>query len=497
VEKHIDTMGFILAAIVISITLLGDREARRSENQTNETRRSSAALFEALNAGRRLTPSRISEMVRQATVRPDSVVRAARLLNSLLITIVVVVGLDALRLIFVQHLQHPEDAQLLVLGLMIGAVATGLYGEYHARLERRLAQSEFRKSVLGKLSSLSDHLKAEAPATKIDLLIAGIRDEFPNWGLVPELQALGYLKRGDAPAAVTMLQEQHENKFDGYTFPVLVTTALTRTGQLDSCLPILEDFAVRHADSRVLEELLFDLGLANAHRDCLFGESRRQLATQIEGAEGRLSFDLIVEDFSETRELAEFGRAWSHPRTGTQPWAPTDTAFPITWLWQLLAGQEPSGGFDQLRAWRDITRDASALESLGFGLLTVGQGDEAVEMFDAAIRLNSSSPTGHWGWALAYFDRSWTEKAITGLKRARTCGLADGIYQLTDIWFHKRELPTAEGTLHILGSRPTLQDIVDLSLLGFQAPLKPTNTPQGQFAQQFIDTSRRTHEVGR
>jgi len=499
-EKHIDTMGFILAAIVISITLLGDREARRSENQIDQTRRNSASLSESLNAGRRLSPSRVSEMVRQATAVPDNIVRAARLLNTLLIGIVVAVGLDALRLIFVQDVEHPTDAPLLIIGLMVGALGTGLYGEYHAQEERRLAQSEFKKSELGRLKSLSNMLASGGAPTKLEALIADFRDEFPRWGLGPELQAIALLGRHEADAAVSTLLQQDEDKYEGYNFPVLVTAAMARTGRLDACLPVLENFSERTSDSSSLDELLFDLGLANAHRGCLFGESRPRERLDIVGGtfdNERLAFDLTVDDLPETKALAAFGRAWANADLSgsTDYWEQLDPEFPISWLWQLLRDRELSTKFDRVRHWRDNTQDAAALESLGFGLLAIGQGDEAVEMFDAAIRLNSSSATGHWGWALSYFDRSWVDKAMTGLKRARTCGLPDGIFQLTLVWFHSRRLPSNEGTLHILGARPTLQDAVDLSLLGFVAPVNLAGrTPQEQLARKFVETVRSQSE---
>ena len=99
-EKHIDTMGFLIAAIVISISLLGDREARRSEQQVLRTQEFQDKLRETLRLGLRITPRIVSEWVRLAAARPDRVILAARLLNTSLIAIVVIVGLDALRLLY-------------------------------------------------------------------------------------------------------------------------------------------------------------------------------------------------------------------------------------------------------------------------------------------------------------------------------------------------------------------------------------------------------------
>ena len=491
--QHIDTMGFVLAAIVISISLLGDREARRSENQTNEIRKNSSALSEALTAGRPLPPSRVSEMVRQAMAQRDDVVRAARLLNSLLIGVVVIFGIDALRLIFLDHAEHPEDGLLLVIGLMVSAVGTGLYGEYHARVERRNANTEFQQSELGKLSKLSDALETNLRGEYVEGLIASIRDQYPRWGLIPEIQAISYLRRGETEQAVGDLRQQHEQKMDGYNFPVLFATCMMRLGTVDQCEPVLEEWAAQHPESRMLDELLFSFGLASAHRGCLFGNSPFKIAAATGAGLDRLSFDLSVDDFPETSGLARFGRAWSHGSAQDASLIPKDSTLPITWLWQLLSTGEVEIGFDGLADWRNNSRDAAALESMGFGLLATGRGDEAVEMFDAAIRVNSSSASGHWGWALSYFDRSWTDKAITGLKRARTCGLSDGWFQLTEVWFHSQELPSAERTLQILGTDLTLQDRADLSLLGREMSLKHAISPQDIFISDFLAASRRTH----
>lgn len=489
-EKHIDTMGFILAAIVISITLLGEREARRSEIQIQEVRGSLSALRTSLRALQRVSPRDVTEMVRRARVERDVLVRAARLLNSTLIGIVVVVGLDGLRLIYLEDVEHPADAALLVLGLMTGAVVTGAYGEFHARTERHRADREFKNSDLHHLAELSDELAARTPSAKADGLVATIRERFPAWDLLPELDAMLSLQRGDAESAVATLTDQNEAKADGHNFPILLATAMSRTGQMDDCLSILETLAIRRTEDLVLRELTFDLGLANAHRSCLFGAETPGPTTSTESGSDRLSFDLSLNDFDETRELRDFGRAWTNKIVGGEEWKPTSPHHPITWLWALLEGSLPASGILRLREWRDTTKDAAALESIGFGLLAVRQGDEAIEMFDAAIRLNSSSPSGHWGWSLAYFDRSWAEKAVTGLKRARTCGLSEGLFQLTDLWLHKHELPPFDRSAHIFGARPTLQDKVDLSLLGIVAPLPPAETPQTRLAAAFIDAAR-------
>src|SRR4051812_392749 len=106
-EKHIDTMGFLLAAIVISITLLSERESGRSERQIQRTQQNQDTLREMLRLGQRITPRIIGEWVRLATARPDRVISAAHALNTLLVVIVGVVGFDALRLLYFTDVEHP------------------------------------------------------------------------------------------------------------------------------------------------------------------------------------------------------------------------------------------------------------------------------------------------------------------------------------------------------------------------------------------------------
>lgn len=483
-EKHIDAMGFILAAIVISISLLGDREARRSEVQRELIRENSWRLRDTLRAGQRLTPADAGELVAGARTQGDVVVSAARLLNSTLILIVVVVGIDALRLIY-GDVEHPPDAVLLVAGLMLGAIATGLFGEFHARRERRLADHALQTSDLDLLWRLSESFATSARNDRTDQLVATVRRKFPSWAMIPELEAMASLRQGDVEAAMAVLTKQHDAGEDGYNSPILLAAAMSRSGRLDECLGIVKQIAMRRGEDPVLNELVFDLGLANAHRDCVFVGDVPMAADEDQQAH-RLSFDIGPGDFEETRSLRDFGRSWTVPADGSDSWRLLDEQHPVTWLWDLVVRNAHDLDQERLRVWRDSTTDSAALEALGFGCLAVGLGDDAVEFFDAAIRLNSSSPSGHWGWALAYFERSWADKAMTGLKRARTCGLSDPLIEVTDLRLHKRPVPQYEQVVHMFGRELTLLDRIDLSLMGVATPRERGDSPRSQLANAFM-----------
>jgi tetratricopeptide (TPR) repeat protein len=518
VEKHIDTMGFLIAAIVISISLLGDREARRSEQQVLRTQEFQDKLRETLRLRLRITPRIVSEWVRLAAARPDRVILAARLLNTSLIAIVVIVGLDALRLLYFTKTEGPPDATLLVVGLMAGAVLTGFYGEFHARTERTRAEREFARSDLGLLAKVSESLvpaaraKRDSPQwkfeprsispdriSKLEGRVEQVGERFPNWDLVPELKAMAKLVRGDAPAAVETLLAEHSKGSEVYNLPILLTAAMTRVGDLDKVLPRLDEVAARTSGDRVLDELRFDLGLVNAHRDQLFSATAVPYIDEFSEVDP-LAFDIPLGDVKETSQLRDFGRAWtdSTAAPGWRPDAnPEELRRPISWLWQIINGEEPDGGIAEVRAWRDSSRDAAALQSLGFGCLAVGRGDDAVELFESAIRFDSSSGSAHWGAALSYFQRSWRDKAWTSLKRARICEYSAVICDLTEDHFKGAKDISYEGTTHKFGRRPELAEQLDLSLLGVDSMIKNDGTPRNKFAARFVASAWSTVAVGR
>lgn len=511
VEKHIDTMGFLLAAIVISISLLGDREARRSEQQVHRTQEFQEKLREMLRLGQRMTPRVVSEWVRLAAARPDRVILAARLLNTSLIAIVVVVGVDALHLLYFTETEGPADATLLVVALMTGAVLTGLYGEFHARTERTRAEREFGRSDLGLLAKLSESLtpaQRDKPGSprwrivpgsmsldrivKVESRVEQVGGRFPAWDLIPELRAMTKLLRDDAPAAVDILLAEHAKGSDVYNLPILLTAAMSRTGELDKVLPRLDELAARTSGDRVVDELRFDLGLANAHRAQLFDVTAVPYIDEFSEVDP-LAFDIPLGDVKETSQLRDFGRAWVGS-TATEGWRPDADSdarrSPISWLWQIVNGEEPDGGFDEVRAWRDRSSDAAALQSLGFGCLAVGRGDDAVELFESAIRFDSSSGSAHWGAALAYFHRSWRDKARTSLKRARICEYSAAICDLTEDQFNGATNFSYEGITHKFGRLPRLGEQIDLSLLGVDSTIKNDGTPRSVFAATFVTSAR-------
>jgi len=512
-------MGFLLAAIVISITLLGDREARRSERQIDNTHKYQEHIRDALGLGQPITPASISEWVSRARAESDTVILAARILNTVLIGIVVVVGSDALRLLWAEDAEGPLDAPLLVIGLMLGAVVTGAYGEVHAKLERSKAEREFAASDLGLLERVSAALRGDArpvrpkatrrgeaaPVWKfgagglknaqlqsLETQIAQVEERYPDWALVPELQAMEQLVAGQPDEAIAVLTPDKALQADDYNLPILLTAAMARAGRQDEVLPLLDGIVTRRGTDRIIEELRFDLAVANAHRTQLFTTTRSPWIDELRAVEP-LEFDVSLGDVEETYHLRRLGRAWMSRRTDLS-WRPDQHAdhrrLPLSWVWQIAHGEVPDGGWDAIRTWRDGSPDAGALESVGFACLAVDRGDEAVDLFERAIVRNSKSGASHWGLSLAYFQRSWRTKATTSLKRARICDFSSAICDITAGRFAGVINTDFADMTHKFGAMPDFSEMIALSLLGVETPITDDGSPRNRFAVAFTQAAR-------
>jgi hypothetical protein len=245
----------------------------------------------------------------------------------------------------------------------------------------------------------------------------------------------------------------------------------------------------------MLEELRFDLGLAAAHRDRLFGGDAPVSGAAVTALD-RLTFDITLADVRETSELQQFGRAWTDPETAAG-WRPDafsgSRQLPISWHWQITHGEEPVGGMTAVHEWRAGTSDAGALESLAFACLSVGRDEDAADLFETAIRFNSSSGPAHWGVALAYFRRSWTDKARISLKRARTCGYSKVLCDLTEAQFDAAAAAASttpsQEEWNELGGPLDLATHVDLGLLGMQSRVVDDGSPRNAYANMLIDVA--------
>jgi len=507
VEKHIDSLGVLLAAITFSAGFLSARAHAVLEATVAATTDRSWNVRQALLRGEPLGPVDIADLLASVRRSADPVALASRMVNfGIVLASTVILG-SALWLL-AHGVEHPEHARLLLVALWSTSVAVAVIGEIDLRRVRHDQGKAIRASTLGRLELLADALDRRDFPTAQGHLDA-LKETYGAWGLLSELDAYLLLCTGRPEQGLATIRHLIETNEDLYVSAVVGVGCALALDEPASARALLLAAADRQPEARDIPLLRRSLSLSRGHAGALFADVAPDGATvrrsradgraaaeligaEVVGHDRRLTLDVPVDGVDETRRLVDILRTW---RTGSDPEALAGSAAG-TPLHLALGLVLPSTVAlpDADRLIDDVMTgtDGFTVEGLGMIHLMRGAADDAARAFERATHLMPASARAHWGMALACLHMGWKDRAATSAMRAATLMPNRPAVWLVAELAKGRPLPTVAEVGALFPYGPRANNRAELALLGFDLTGDGRAvTVHEQFAESFIKTASR------
>ncbi len=444
-EKHLDVIGYLLAAVVFSVGFASERAHSTLEAISRDVSELSWRLREALAAGRRIGPGDLPEALSFLRRSRDPVAIFSRLLNVALLVLVTVGVVDALVLIH-EGTSAPRHAYVLLAMLGSAALAVAVMGELDLRRVSREQRRVLEESTLGRLDATQTNLRQG----KIDaarVLLDDLMKTYPGWSWLLELDAFLDYKAGLPDRGLATVQSLVEASVDLYMSPIVSTACAVSSGHAADALPMLHRMRRRDVVPRYAAELADGLALEAAHLTALFATppTTREATREVRSGNSAASYlvgaslepranvarsivlDLELDDTPETKHLSNLLTLW---RTGTQASRLSEAAQGSVLGTVLDQVFEPKAS-PIAEEVRTTSTDPLTLETLALVALVRGDVLGARELFDRAIRVAPTFARAQWGRALVVDRLGWHDQAHAALQRAQTLDPRWRILQVT------------------------------------------------------------------
>jgi hypothetical protein len=517
-DQHIAVLGFLLTATVFSVGFLSARVHSSFDACELEVNGQTWRIRDALLRGERMSPSNLQGSLTVIRRSRDPVAMVTRVINSLLFAATMALSADAYLLIRKGE-PAPKHAFLLISLVLVGSLAVTLIGELDVRKVTRDQRAVIANSLPGRIIRLSSTLDARQ-YRQADERLAELRDTFPDWGLLAEIQAYSALRQGHADEAYAMIRELVARTDDLYLSHIVGSAAAIGVGDGVGALNLLRTVQERRPRLTGNADLIRAASVYLGHVAALLEVSSPDtMATSLRATgrrwpgrrRGSRSFvpetlSLDPREVPETRQLLQLLAVWD---TGVEV-AELVAVEPEA---QLLApvvtvlGQPRRGPAVAPAA---PATDAFALETQG--LLELAQGDsrEALRTLERGVRLSPAQSRLHWAVAVASERIGWAGAAAAALKRAETLDPESPIVRLT----HAAAVQAGQAPALVdfraafrAGVRPL--DRLHIALLGLRIDGPTGSSGEGgttlreQFTTRLLDaavssarTSREAHEAG-
>jgi hypothetical protein len=503
VDNHLHTLGYLLGAVVIAVGFLSTRIHSNLDSTIREVGERSRAVRQALNEGESLGPADLAELLGVVRSPRDYVAQGSRLLNWAIFATSAAILADALYLAWHDGADGPEHALLVLTLLFLVTFAAVVFSEFELQrvsIERR---REISATTLGRLHELARLMAANklgGARAELNLL----RETFPTWGLLIEIEAYLDLRGGQPAQGLEQIEFLVKGDSELHLSPVVGAACCLELGGLDSALDLLARIEQR-GGSEGHPLLRRAVAVSAGHLPALLAEREqpresvpeeppaRNMAQRLLGdaIERRrepvrnLGFALDPAKLPQTAPLMATLERWE----GNSELEDFESVPMLFALLELILGpdtpQPPAAVLLQARA--EGCRNPLTLESFGFATLACGEPRTALGFFERAIHMAPAAGRSHWGRAIACSRVGWRDAASASLRRAETLTDETPLLSLTQRLF---EAPhTAIDPVDVEGIYPHGFDDMDrfeLALLGVDIPPSGASPIQARFAAGLI-----------
>lgn len=487
-DEHLDALGYLLAAVVFSVGFLSARIHSNLDSTIRAVGERSWRVRQVLDEGSRLAPADLADLLGVVHSSRDYVAAGSRVLNWMIFATTCVVLVDAIGLR--ENGAMAPDHEMLVLGLLFAAsLGVVVFSEFDVRrvsIERRAV---IAASTLGRLQNLA-HLIAAADIPRASRELARLRDTFPTWGLLVELQAYVDLLRGQPHDGLERIESLVSTGGDIYLSPVVGTACCLELGGLDSALALLARIERCGRSVGHLDRLDQALAVSAGHLPALLArhdhltladppgdrQPARSVTQDLVGREIErrdepihdLALDLDPVKVHQTASLMATLSLWEHSNYLTDFVA--DGAL-FTMVRFVLEPQRRTSAATSFKPYATGCHDAITLESFGLVAFANGEPRAALGFFESAIRLAPAAARSHWGRAIACHNVGWFDAASDSLRRVATLSDHAPLLSLTQRLFQDQMVcidPVEVESAYPLGLDS--MDQFELALLGVDVP---------------------------
>lgn len=363
-------------------------------------------------------------------------------------------------------------------------------------------QREISATTLGRLHELArliaeDHIAGAAEK------LALLRETFPTWGLLIEVEAYLDLQRHRADQGLARIESLVKGGGELHLSPVVGAACCLQLEGLDSALELLARIE-RRGDSERHPLLRRALAISAGHLPALLASrdylpetapvavARTRSVTQRlmgEGVEWQrepvrdLGLDLNPEKLPQT---APAMKALEHWEDGGSLDDFRDMPA-LFGLLQLLLGPGRQRPATLLQPHAAECGDPLTLESFGFASFACGEPRTALRFFETAIHLAPAAGRAHWGRAIACHRVGWKDAASASLRRAKTLADDEPLLSLTERVFGdpQAKIDAAEAE-RIYPRGFDDMDRFELALLGIEIVPPDDSGIHGEFAAAIV-----------
>jgi hypothetical protein len=503
VDNHLHTLGYLLGAVVFAVGFLSTRIHSSLDSTIREVGERSRAVRQSLNEGDSLGPADLAELLGVVRSPTDYVAQGSRLFNWAIFVTSAVILADALYLEWHGDAEAPEHVLLVLVLLFAVTLAAVVFSEFEVRRVSVERQREISATTLGRLHELARLMAADdivGASAELDLL----RETFPTWGLLVEIEAYLDLLCGQPDLGLDQIESLVKGDSELHLSPVVGAACCLDLDGLDSALDLLARIEQRGGSERhpLLRRALAvsagHLPALLASRDYLPATApvekapARRVTQKLMGDEIErrrepvrdLGFDLNPATLRQTAPLMATLERWE----GAGEPDDFEAVPALSGLLQLIldpgSGQPPAA---VLQPRAEGCRDPLTLESFGFASLACGEPRTALRFFETAIHLAPAAGRSHWGRAIACYRVGWRAAALASLRRATTLTNEAPLLSLTQRLF--KDPSTAIDPAEVEAIYPDGFDDMDrfeMALLGIEIPSPGGSSIQERFADGLI-----------
>jgi hypothetical protein len=501
-DHHLDALGYLLAAVVFSVGFLSNRIHSNLDSTVRVVGERSWRVRQAISEGGRLGPAELADLLGLVHSSTDYVAAGSRVLNWTLFTVACGVLGDAI-VLRSNGAEAPDDL-MIVLGLLFSAsLAVVLFSEFDVRRVSIEKHREIAASTLGRLHNLA-RLMAHSDIPRASRELARLRETFPTWGLLVELEAYVDLLEKRPEDGLERIELLIGSGDDLYVSPVVGTACCLELGGLDSALELLEriercNASIGHLGlHRALAVNAGHLPALLSRRDplapaaSLDDRTPRVAAQDLIGEEIErrqepiqdLAFDLDPAKVRQTAPLMAALELWEDDGQ-LSDFAAADVLSGL--LQFVLTPQEGQPAATALGPYAAGCHDPVTLESFGLVAFAAGEPRSALGFFESAIRLAPAAARSHWGRAIACQRVGWFDAAASSLKRVATLSDDVPLLSITQRLFQDRSSRLNAADLESTYSWP-LDDMdrFELALLGVDVGVSGGKALRDKFAAGLI-----------
>jgi len=502
-DNHLHTIGYLLAAIVFTVGFLSARIHSNLDSTVRTVGERSWRVRQAISEGGGLGPADLADLLGVLRGSTDYVAAGSRILNWTIFGAIVAVAIDAVVLLR-SGVETPDHVMVVLALLLAASLSVLVFSEFDVRrvsIERR---RETSASTLGRLQKLAHRVEiVDIPGALREL--DHLRETFPTWGLLGELEAYLDLLGGKPQDGLDRIDSLVASDADLHISAVVGTACCLELEGLDSALELLGRIE-RHSGSEGSQSLHRALAISAGHLSALIasrdflastklpanqGQSRNMIQELIgEEMERRrepvrgLAFDLDPATLPQTAPLMAKLERWEH---GGEP-GDFGSDGALSRLLEVVlrpAGEAPAT--DPLVSYASDCRDPLTLESFGLVAFACGQPRTALGFFEAAIRLAPAAARSHWGRAIACHRVGWLDASSASLRRVATLSDDAPLLSVTHRLFQNRSLHIDVDD--VADTYPLGLDDMDrfeLALLGIDTHVEQGESLREQFTANLL-----------